>query len=113
MTRMTHDFFSYPDQFFNYEIKSKFVVCFWYGKKTIIFFYCNVDCIVSIIAMFALFLLLMSWMALGSFRLLLSLDCQQKKWVWNNPYYLLFYFFAVFLHIDLCLDYFNWLTGAI
>ena len=32
----------------------------------------------------------MSWLALGSFRLLLRLDCQQKKWVWSNPYYLLF-----------------------
>ena len=52
---LTHDFFLYPDQFFNYQIKSKFVVCFWCGKEDNHFLNLNVVCTVSIIAIFALF----------------------------------------------------------
>ena len=53
---LAHDFFLYPGQFFNYRIKSKFVVfvvCFWCGKEDNHFL--NVVCTVSIIAVFALF----------------------------------------------------------
>ena len=112
---MTYDFFLYPDQFFNSQMKSKyvFVVCFCHGKEDNYFLllqrslhrfnYCN------FCTVFAANEVNGSRFLQASVEFGLSTEKVSLKQSLLSP----FYFFAVLLHIDLCLDCFNWLTGAI
>ena len=84
------------------------------ARKTIILFYCNVDCTVSIIAMFALFFA--AYELNGSRFLQASVEfglSTEKVSLKHSLLSSFLFLCSFFLHIDLCLGCFNWLTGAI
>ena len=87
---MTHDFYLYPDQFSIIKLNQRLSFVSDVARKTIIFFYCNVVCIVSIIAIFAVFFAAYELNGSRFLQASVEFDMSTEKGVWGNPYYLLF-----------------------
>ena len=82
-------------------------------RKTIIFFYLNVVCTVSIIAIFALFFAAYELIASMFLQASVEFGMSREKGSLGQSLLSPFLVLCSAITFDLCLNGFNWLTGAI